>query len=137
MAECPKAQFIPYHGIKPNIAKQEQGPWTTNIQGSAEHPNLLCKLSGLITKANHQNWHLAHFHPYVHHLLNTFGPNQLIFNGDWPVVSLAYFYRRSVEAKCPHHLWHSGLCATFHPNRADRCKLKAATKDSVKHVRTH
>ena len=61
-------------------------------------PNVLCKLSGLVTEANHQNWTVEQLAPYVQHVLAVFGEDRVVFGGDWPVVLLAAEYRRWVDA---------------------------------------
>jgi L-fuconolactonase len=57
----------------------------------------VCKLSGLVTEADHQHWTDAQIEPYAAHLLATFGPGRLLFGGDWPVAKLACGYRRWLD----------------------------------------
>ena len=64
----------------------------------AEYPNIYCKLSGLVTKADHASWTPASFSPYVDHVLNVFGPDRLMFGSDWPVCRLAAEYAEVINA---------------------------------------
>ena len=63
----------------------------------ARLPNVVCKLSGLVTEADPATWTPAALRPYVEHLLSCFGPGRLLFGSDWPVVNLAANYRRWLE----------------------------------------
>jgi len=46
-----------------------------------------CKLSGLVTEAS-PGWSEETLHPYVDHLLQSFGPERLMWGSDWPVLDL-------------------------------------------------
>ncbi|MEI6862677.1 MAG: amidohydrolase family protein, partial [Verrucomicrobiota bacterium] len=69
-------------------------PWREHIRELAALPNVVCKLSGLVTEADHAHWTAAQLAPYVAHLLDTFGASRLLFGGDWPVAKLASDYPR-------------------------------------------
>jgi L-fuconolactonase len=58
----------------------------------------MCKVSGLITEADHQSWTQEQLAPYVAHVLNVFGEDRVAFGSDWPVVLLAADHRRWVAA---------------------------------------
>ncbi|HWA26070.1 MAG TPA: amidohydrolase family protein [Lacunisphaera sp.] len=94
---CPEVNFILDHGGKPNIRVGLYDPWREQIRTLAAFPNIACKLSGLVTEADHRDWRPAQVHPYVTHLIDTFGPSRLIFGGDWPVAKLACGYVRWLE----------------------------------------
>jgi L-fuconolactonase len=57
----------------------------------------MCKLSGLVTEADHTGWTPDDLAPYVAHVLAVFGEDRVVFGGDWPVVLQAASYRRWVE----------------------------------------
>ena len=67
-------------------------PWATELARLAALPNVWCKLSGLVTEADHVNWQPADLQPYIDHALATFGAERLMFGGDWPVSELATTY---------------------------------------------
>lgn len=94
---CPDTRFILDHFGKPGIRARLLDPWRAHIAELAALPNVDCKLSGLITEADHQAWTPADLKPYVDHVLATFGPGRLLFGGDWPVAKLAGAYPRWLD----------------------------------------
>lgn len=94
---CPQATFILDHGGKPGIRAGLLDPWREHIRTLAAFPNVVAKLSGLATEADHANWTEAQLQPYAMHLLECFGPSRLLFGGDWPVAKLALGYIRWLE----------------------------------------
>src|SRR3546814_16886572 len=51
----------------------------------------------MVTEADWTNWTTADLRPYAAIVLEHFGPERLVFGGDWPVVTLASGYHRWVE----------------------------------------
>lgn len=94
---CPDVQFIMDHISKPRIAKQEVEPWKTLMSELATFPNVLCKVSGLVTEANWNEWEVKDFKPYVDHVIEIFTPQRLMFGSDWPVANLGGTYSEVVE----------------------------------------
>ena len=94
---CPDVQFVMDHISKPNISKAEMQPWRNLISELASLPNVVCKISGLVTEANWNNWEVKDFQPYVDHLIEIFSPSRLMFGSDWPVATLAASYSEVVE----------------------------------------
>lgn len=94
---CPDTRFILDHFGKPGIRAGLLEPWRAHLAELAALPNVDCKLSGLITEADHQAWTPADLKPYVDHALATFGPGRLLFGGDWPVAKLAGAYPRWLD----------------------------------------
>ncbi len=64
---------------------------------SRKCPNTVCKLSGIATEAA-AHWTVDDIKPYVDHVLETFGPQRLLWGSDWPVVDLAGGYARWWDA---------------------------------------
>jgi len=95
--QCPETRFILDHAGKPGIKAGLLDPWREHFRALAKFPNIVCKLSGLFTEADHQHWSPDQLRPYVMHLLETFGPSRLLFGGDWPVAKLACGYLRWLE----------------------------------------
>ena len=54
--------------------------------------NVYCKLSGMVTEADWQNWTVGDLRPYTDVVLSAFGPKRLMFGSDWPVCTLAAQY---------------------------------------------
>lgn len=92
----PDIAFILDHLGKPTIRTRELDPWRAQIDALAARPNVWCKISGLVTEADTQVWQPADLVPYVTHALQAFGPDRVLFGGDWPVVLLAASYARWV-----------------------------------------
>jgi L-fuconolactonase len=95
---CPQNSFILDHIAKPDIKSGELDPWRAQIAELAALPNVVCKISGLVTEADHQNWTEAELEPYVARVLEVFGEDRVMFGSDWPVVLLASSYQRWFEA---------------------------------------
>jgi L-fuconolactonase len=90
--QCPDVQFVLDHISKPYIAKKEFEPWRSLIKEIASFENVVCKVSGMVTEADWNNWNEKDFTPYFEIILNTFGANRLMFGSDWPVCTLAGSY---------------------------------------------
>jgi L-fuconolactonase len=118
--QCPQVSFILDHGGKPGIRVGLFDPWRDHIRTLAALPNIVCKLSGLVTEADHRNWTPAQIQPYVTHLLETFGPSRLLFGGDWPVAKLACNYVRwlHLARQFTSQLSPAEQAAIFHDNAA-------------------
>ncbi|MDX3697391.1 amidohydrolase family protein [Streptomyces europaeiscabiei] len=82
------------HAGKPDIARRELADWRRQVQRLAAHQQVVCKLSGLITEADHDNWTTADIRPVRDILLTAFGPDRLMFGSDWPVANLAGGWNR-------------------------------------------
>jgi len=95
--QCPDTDFILDHCGKPNIREHMLDPWREQLRELAAFPNVMCKVSGLVTEADHQRWTPDDLAPYLMHVLEVFGEDRVVFGGDWPVVLQAATYRRWVE----------------------------------------
>jgi len=87
----PELQFVLDHFGKPRLATGDIAEWRADIALLAEQPNVVCKLSGLVTEAA-KDWRLADLRPAVDHVLTCFGPRRMLWGSDWPVVNLAGGY---------------------------------------------
>ena len=87
----PDLQFVLDHCAKPPIATGEITAWKRDITSLAQYPNIVCKLSGLVTEAAPE-WQVADLRPVVDHVVACFGPQRLLWGSDWPVVNLAGGY---------------------------------------------
>ena len=97
VAQCPDVQFILDHIGKPDIKHGLLDPWRAEIKTLSELPNVWCKMSGLVTEADHANWTKEQLKPYVDHVLECFGFDRVMYGGDWPVAYQATEYPRWVE----------------------------------------
>jgi L-fuconolactonase len=94
---CPETQFVLDHLGKPGVRAGLLEPWRSDISRLAELPNVVCKVSGLVTEADHARWTPQDLDPYIRHVLAAFGADRVLFGGDWPVVNHAATYRRWVD----------------------------------------
>jgi predicted TIM-barrel fold metal-dependent hydrolase len=89
---CPEVSFILDHIGKPGIREGVTEPWRSQMRELASLPNVMCKISGVVTEADHQAWTYDHVAPYVAHALDCFGFDRVAFGGDWPVAEQAVRY---------------------------------------------
>ncbi|MYI69823.1 MAG: amidohydrolase family protein [Boseongicola sp. SB0673_bin_14] len=96
LARYPNMRTVIDHGSKPLIRDGIMDGWDQDMAALASETSAFCKLSGLVTEAN-ADWTDDDLRPYVDHLLDTFGPDRLVWGSDWPVCTLASSYRRWVD----------------------------------------
>ncbi|MBR7838102.1 amidohydrolase family protein [Actinospica durhamensis] len=96
--ESPDQVFVLDHLGKPPIAEGDLEPWAGWIQAMAAQPNVVCKLSGLVTEADWGTWTVPDLRPYTDIALEAFGPDRLMFGSDWPVCVLAGSYGEVFQA---------------------------------------
>lgn len=90
----PALRIVIDHLAKPPILTRGWEPWATLLRRAAEHPNVYGKVSGLNTAADPVSWSASDLRPYVDHALECFGPERLMYGGDWPVATLAGDYAK-------------------------------------------
>ncbi len=93
----PSMPIVIDHAAKPPIAARELQPWKDDIARLAALPQVYCKLSGMVNEAEPQ-WKTVDLQPYVDHLLNSFGPQRVLWGSDWPVLNLVADYGRWIDA---------------------------------------
>jgi L-fuconolactonase len=93
----PELRAVVDHLAKPDIRAGIMEPWKSLMRELAQHKNLHCKLSGLITEANITNWKSNDIRPYVDHVLDCFGVDRIMYGSDWPVCLLAGSYAQTVD----------------------------------------
>jgi L-fuconolactonase len=90
--EFPDQLFVIDHLAKPLIKEDLLEPWARNIKIISQFPNVFCKVSGMITEADHRDWTYEQLVPYLDIVFESFGVNRLMFGSDWPVCLLAGQY---------------------------------------------
>ncbi|MEX3006968.1 amidohydrolase [Hoeflea sp. TYP-13] len=85
------------HGAKPQLHDGTLDGWANDMAALARDTDAYCKLSGLVTEAG-TGWTVDDLRPIVDHLLDTFGPERLIWGSDWPVCTLAASYGDWLDA---------------------------------------
>jgi predicted TIM-barrel fold metal-dependent hydrolase len=85
----PDLRLVLNHAAKPPIAAGDLAGWRRELSVLAAHPQVWCKVSGLITEADHGSWTIGDIRPVWDVLLQSFGPDRLMFGSDWPVCVVA------------------------------------------------
>jgi predicted TIM-barrel fold metal-dependent hydrolase len=103
---CPETRFVLDHcgnaapaaflpeskrGDKP--ASHDPQTWRDDIKALADCPNVICKISGVIAAAPQGVPFTESLGPIVNHCLDAFGPDRVVFGGDWPVCLLGGSYQ--------------------------------------------
>jgi L-fuconolactonase len=96
VARFPGVRFVLDHAAKPEIRKGEIRDWGADLRGLASRPNVVCKLSGLVTEADWKTWTPEGVRPYLDVAWEAFGPDRLLIGSDWPVCTLAADYGRTM-----------------------------------------
>lgn len=89
----PELPIVVDHLAKPFIAAKTLDPWRADMATLAARPNVVCKLSGMVTEAS-PDWTIDDLRPYAEHVIGVFGPGRILWGSDWPVVDLAGGYSR-------------------------------------------
>lgn len=84
--------FVLDHMAKPGGGDVSRSLWKQDLHRLAERPNVLCKLSGLVTEADWSAWLPRDFRPSLEVVLEAFGADRLMIGSDWPVCTLAADY---------------------------------------------
>ncbi|MGK3940016.1 amidohydrolase family protein [Streptomyces caeruleatus] len=85
----PDLPLVLDHAGKPPIGHPALPDWVRAVRELAVHPQVRCKVSGLITEADREKWTIDDIRPVWDTLLTAFGPDRLMFGSDWPVCVLA------------------------------------------------
>ncbi len=92
--KVPGLRMVIDHIAKPNMAGGGSPGWAEQMSDIAKHSRIFCKVSGLITEADHRNWKPADLAPFVHHVIEVFGWDRVMYGSDWPVCLLAGSYQQ-------------------------------------------
>jgi L-fuconolactonase len=116
--------FVLDHAAKPpfTAGAAAMAEWAAGLAALAERPNVVCKLSGLVTEAAWSTWTVDTLRPAADHVIDVFGPDRVMFGSDWPVCELAGSYHQVVDAA-------RQLTASLRP--AERAAIFAGTARRV------
>lgn len=90
-------RFVIDHIAKPDIKNQNIDKWEHGMRLIAQHENAWCKISGMVTEADWQNWQYDDFVPYLDIVFEAFGANRVMFGSDWPVCNVAGGYDKMIS----------------------------------------
>ncbi|MCV4232860.1 amidohydrolase family protein [Virgibacillus sp. LDC1] len=95
--QVPGIRGVIDHLGKPPIRSGQIEPWESFMKQIARFPRIYCKLSGMVTEAEHRRWSQEDFNAYVHKVTAMFGPDRVMFGSDWPVCLLSAEYDQVVD----------------------------------------
>ena len=113
--ECPKTRFICDHcgnadpkafwddsrraaNPQAGAPTHEADQWRRDMAELARRDRVVCKISGIISRAPKDNWIPDDLAPIINHCLEVFGPDRVMFAGDWPVCKRVATLREWVGA---------------------------------------
>ncbi|MBL7816625.1 MAG: amidohydrolase family protein [Saprospiraceae bacterium] len=94
LKKCENQPFVIDHLAKPYIKRGLIKEWAKDIRSIAKHENVSCKISGMVTEADWQNWKESDFTPYLDTILEAFGTDRVMYGSDWPVCLVAASYEK-------------------------------------------
>lgn len=95
---CPDTRFILDHCGNADLAQRRRAEWKQGIAAVARRPNVVGKVSGIIASAPQGRWTIDDLAPVIEHTLDVFGPDRVMFGGDWPVCTLAASFSQWFDA---------------------------------------
>ena len=99
----PETQFVLDHIGKPGIRLGLRDPWWTAISDIAQLPNVVCKMSGVLTEGHPGQATFEAARTYIDRTIEVFGFDRLMYGSDWPVSEVTHRYADWV-AMLDHHL---------------------------------
>lgn len=91
--QLPNLSIVVDHIAKPDIVNHSDfDAWKAGMEKLASFENVMCKVSGLVTEADVNNWQIDDFKQYLDVVFKAFGPNRIMFGSDWPVCLLGGDY---------------------------------------------
>ena len=93
----PNQKFVVDHSAKPEIRLGRFAAWRAGITEIAKRPNVYCKVSGLVTEADWENWRPSDIFPYLDVVAEAFGSERLMIGSDWPVCLCAGYYPDAIS----------------------------------------
>lgn len=96
VARFPRQRFVLDHLAKPDIRGRRFDAWARDLAAVASHPNVMAKLSGLVTEADWSGWTPEDLRPCLDRAVDLFGCDRLMVGSDWPVSTLAASYEQAM-----------------------------------------
>jgi L-fuconolactonase len=96
--DLPQLTVVLHHLARPPIASGDLASWGRALLGLAELPNVVAKVSGLVTEAEWHTWSIDDLRHPVELAVDAFGAERLMLGSDWPRCLLAGSYRDAIDA---------------------------------------
>jgi predicted TIM-barrel fold metal-dependent hydrolase len=94
---CPDMRFVLDHCGNGDVQARDRSQWARDMAAIAQRQNVIGKVSGIIVSAKSGAWTMETLAPIVNHTLDVFGPDRVMFGGDWPVCTRVASFRDWVE----------------------------------------
>ncbi len=94
--QFPGQRFVIDHLAKPYIRLGLIDEWKKDMVALAEHENVYCKISGMVTEAGPE-WKEADFTPYLDTVVTAFGMERIMYGSDWPVCLVSASYAQMIH----------------------------------------
>lgn len=85
--QAPDVTFVLDHCGNPDIKGQGLDPWLAQLSEIAACPNVICKVSGIVSHCA-PGWTAETLRPYVEHAITSFGWDRVVWGSDHPVATL-------------------------------------------------
>ena len=95
--QCPRTRFVLDHcgnadpeAFRPDPRRQPQHSaeqWKRDLDTLSQRENVICKISGIVARADKTHWTAKDLAPIINYCLAAFGPDRVVFGGDWPVCT--------------------------------------------------
>jgi L-fuconolactonase len=95
---CPDTRFILDHCGNAKVQEKDRTQWKKDIAEVAKNKHVVCKVSGIVAGAVPGKWTAEDLAPIINHVLEVFGPDRVMFGGDWPVCTKAATFKQWVTA---------------------------------------
>ena len=95
---CPETRFILDHCGNADVQAKDRSQWQKDMAAVAERKNVVSKISGIVVRAKPDRWTADDLAPIVNHTLAVFGPDRVMFGGDWPVCTMTATFRQWFQA---------------------------------------
>lgn len=95
---CPDTRFILDHCGNAGVHDADLTQWKKDMEAIAGCERVIGKISGVIASGKGGTWSIENLSPIINHTWDVFGPDRVVFGGDWPVCTLGATYAQWVKA---------------------------------------
>jgi predicted TIM-barrel fold metal-dependent hydrolase len=95
---CPDTHFILDHCGNGDVQAKDRSQWERDIAAVAKRKNVVGKVSGIVVTATPERWTADDLAPIIKHTLEVFGPDRVMFGGDWPVCTKTATFKQWFQA---------------------------------------
>jgi len=95
---CPDTRFILDHCGNGDVQARDRSKWQQDMAEVARRKNVVCKVSGIVVTARPEHWSANDLAPIINHTLEVFGPQRVMFGGDWPVCTKTATFKQWFRA---------------------------------------